>query len=505
MTSFYGYNIHAQGVAKSTYLIEHVIKTKPAWLLVMDGLALAQQLKAASPDTNVIHRNFGVVNGDADVFARVSPQAWLDLHKPEIDAGVWLMTTCEPGWGQDIINWHIALMKLCIPRKIKLVVGNFSVGTPDPNAIALAKPLFQLMADNSDLFVLGLHEYANAVITSGFVGGAPNGKTQGGLSVHVDYTLPGSWPYGGETRILTKWHCGRFQFIVDYCKSVGIKPPRIVLSENGFDDVSDIKWWTDTLPKTAPYANIRGYKTLQNYWKQIFPQWSHDQAYFKQLEYAANNIYDNTVVEGAMVYCYGHKDAQWEQFDIEGRAELLGYMEAYAVAQNNTTPNYTPQPFTVGSKYTLQSVGGERTNVRSAPIIDLTNKIGLIEDKTVVKILSETAIGVDWWARISTDTIQDGYINLRGGSVTFTPLPVTAPLLPVVTPPPVDAPPSDPVPVVPAPTVPFLEVSSDKAKSFASLYSSLADTYAAMATDCRKLANDWQAVADQTTATPKAA
>lgn len=443
MTSFYGYNVHSQGVKNPTVLIEHIIKLKPAWLVVMDGLTLAQQLKAASQDTNVVHRNYAATNGDDDVFKRLTPQQWLDAHKDDIGAGVWLMTTCEPGWGQDVINWHIALMKLCIPLKVKLVVGNFSVGTPDPNAIALAKPLFQLLADNSDLFVLGLHEYANAVITSGFIGGAPNGKMQSGMQVHVDYTLPGSWPLNGEARILTKWHCGRFQFIVDYCKSVGIKPPRIMLSEVGFDDVSDIDWWTASLPHTDPYKNIGGYKTLQVYWKKIFPQWSQDQAYFKQLEYAANNIYENTVVEGGCTFCYGHKDAKWDVDDLEGHTEFLGYMEASAVA-TPTTPNYTPVDFTAGGKYTLQSADGARNNVRKTPVLAVDNQLGLIEDKTVVTLLEKRQVNVDWWYRLTSDTFADGWISGRGGVVTFTPVPVVttpaplpAPPVVVATPPPV--------------------------------------------------------------------
>ena len=343
--AFYGFNVHAQGVKDVQRLLTHVHKTQPAWMLVMDGLELCKQIIDASPKTHVIHRNYGITQGDDNVFAKVTPERWLELRGAESNTGAWLMTTCEPGWGQDVIDWHVKLMQLCLSRKIRLVVGNWSVGTPNPDVIKMAKPMLQLLADHSDLFVLGLHEYANAVITSGFVGGAPNGRTDKGEVVHPDYTLPASWPRKGFAAALTKWHVGRFRFWSDYCASAGIIPPRIVLTEAGFDDVSDIKWWTNTLPRTAPYTDIRGFKTLQNYWHQIMPDWSQDRAYFENLKYAEDNIFAGTPVEGACTYCYGHIDPAWEQDDVEGHEEFLVYLQADALAQSTApTPTPTPSP-----------------------------------------------------------------------------------------------------------------------------------------------------------------
>lgn len=412
--TFYGENIHAQGVKDTTALLAHVRKAQPAWLLVMDGLTLAVQLKAASPTTNVIHRNYGVTNGDDDVFARVSPEQWLDLRAKESDTGVWLHTTCEPGWGQDVIDWHVNLMRRCIPRKTRLVVGNWSVGTPKPGVIAMARPMLELLDEHRDLFVLGLHEYANAVITSGFVGGAPNGKTESGMIVHPDYTLPGRWPLNGEAKPLTKWHMGRSQFWVEYCQSIGMKPPRIVLTETGFDDVSDIKWWTNTLPRTGEYRDIRGFKTLFNYWHNIMPDWSEDLAYFKQLEYAENHIFADSPVEGGCIYCYGHIDPQWQQDDIEGRDELLGYLEADTKTGDNTMLARHIEP---GTLYRINLPGGI-TGVYKTP--DINDRINgkTIPDQAEVRAFSPVYIKPETWLPIEYPTIEGRvWIPMKDGAV----------------------------------------------------------------------------------------
>lgn len=400
MNSFYGFNVHSQGLKNPTALIEHTIKVKPRWGLVMDGLPLLQQLQVASASTHFIHRNYAITNGDDDVFKRLSPKHWLEAHAEDIRAGVWMTTTCEPGWSQDVIDWHIELMRLSIPAASKLVIGNWSVGTPDPGVIGMAKYMLQLCADHPELFVLGLHEYAGAVITSGFVGGAPDGWTQShDKQYHPDYQKEAAWPLDGEAKTLTHWHCGRFQFWTNYCKSVGIKPPRIVLTEVGFDDVSDIGWWTASLPRTEPYKDIAGFKTLQAYWKRVFPQWSHDMAYFKQLEYAEKNIYADTTVEGACIYNYGHKDAKWEPDDIEGRTEFLGYLEASAQAKelNMTTISVPKKDIVFGQSYRVRKSG----DVIRAYLLPKDNDPGVnyktIPSNAIVTVLSKTTTNGRTW------------------------------------------------------------------------------------------------------------
>lgn len=413
--TFYGLNIHAAGVKNQAALLTHLHKTQPSFVLVMDGLDLCKQIQIASPDTKVIHRNYAATNGDDDVFKRFTPQQWLDVHKDDIAANMWLHTTCEPGWSQEVIDWLVALMRLAIPLKVKLIIGGWSVGTPDFSVIPMAKTMLQLLADHSDLFILSLHEYANAVITSGFVGGAPNGKTEDGRVVHPDYVPATNWPLNGQAQVLTHWHMGRYQFWIDYCEAVNIKPPRIVLTEVGFDDVSDIAWWTKTLPHTGGYANIAGFKTLQAFWTQVFPNWSEDRAYYEQLKYAEHNIYQDGIVEGGIIYCYGHIDKKWEPDDVEEHTEFLSYLEADALT-HTMTPNYTPTPFVANAKYTLVIKGAYR-NLREKAGVGTGVLVGQVTAGAEVVALEQQIVGLDYWWRIRLADNTEGWVSLDGGAV----------------------------------------------------------------------------------------
>jgi len=330
------YNVHAQRLLDKNYFMDHIERLQPVALFIMDALGLAREIKSALPDTMVIHRNWGVTQGDDAVFSKVSPQQWLDLRAGEAAGGITLHTSCEPGWGQDVIDWHVKLMQLAAPRGIPLVIGNWAVGTPQPDQWAMAQPMLELLDQHRDLFVLGLHEYAAGVITSGLVGGAPDD------SRHTNYVPVENWPHDAST--LTQFHCGRFHFLTHYCQSIGLKPPRIVLSEHGFDDVSDIKPWLNSLKVRGPYLNIRGWKSLQDQWSDWYGGhgWSAQRAMFEQLAWADRTLYQHSPVEAQCIFCWGHTAAEWEQFDVAEATEFHSLLEAYAQQQ----PAVSPQPAT---------------------------------------------------------------------------------------------------------------------------------------------------------------
>ncbi|MEZ4667971.1 MAG: hypothetical protein R3E39_08655 [Anaerolineae bacterium] len=318
------YNVHAHGVSNHDGFIAHLERLQPKAILIMDHLGLAERIKAALPETTVIHRNWGVTQADDNVFAKVSPQRWIDLRGKETDGKIMLHTSCEPGWGQDVIDWHIKLMDLCIPRGIPLVIGNWAVGTPQPEQWAMARHMLELLDQHRDLFVLGLHEYACGVITSGLVGGAPDDPR------HPNFIPVDNWPQSVHN--ITRFHCGRFNFLVEYCQSIGLKPPRIIMTEHGFDDVSDIKPWASTLRLRGPYLNIRGWKTLVDQWTDWYGGrgWSAERAMFEQLVWADRTIYQPSPVEAQCIFCWGHTDQAWEQFDVSEAHEFQSLLEGYA-------------------------------------------------------------------------------------------------------------------------------------------------------------------------------
>ena len=138
------------------------------------------------------------------------------------------------------------------------MVGNWAVGNPGPDDWPQARRMLELLDQHRDLFILGLHEYGCGVMTSGLYGGYPDhAGVRGGELGGKNLIPPGNWPaslYSPE--YITAFHCGRFRFLMGYCAANNIKAPRIILTEHGVDDVSDIKAWAEKLTKTDPYTRV---------------------------------------------------------------------------------------------------------------------------------------------------------------------------------------------------------------------------------------------------------
>jgi hypothetical protein len=460
------YNIHAQMVKDSTRLKNHLLKIQPAAVLAMDGLGLAQEIKAALPNTLVIHRNYGITNGDDDIHKRVSPEKWLDLRAKESDGGIYLYTTNEPGFSQDCLDWHVHLMELAAARSVRLVIGNFGVGTPGADDWGRAQRMLELLDQHRELFILGLHEYACGIITSGLYGGYPdNAGVQPGTPGGQNLIPKDKWP--ADVSTVTMFHMGRFNFLLTYCKLHGLNPPRIILTEHGMDDVSDIKPWAEKLDKTSPYLNIRGWKSLHNQWNTWFNPvgWSAERAYLEQLAWADRVIYHNSPVEAQLVYCWAHSSEDWEQFDVAEASEFQSLLEAYAAEKvvdvspktatstQNIVATGVPKPENAGAgtKVTVL-IRGQYKNLRSGPGTNYTDD-GDINNGEALTIFYATArpdsTGGKWaWIEGAHDGA--GWMSIDG--VIFTNVP-TKPI-PVVTQPPGAPPNPDLPPDVPKPPAP---------------------------------------------------
>jgi hypothetical protein len=123
------------------------------------------------------------------------------------------------------------------------------------------------------------------------------------------------------------YHCGRFQFLIDYCRDEGMRPPRIVVTEAGFDDLTDVADWRNTLHVTPPYAGIRGWKTLPDQWRAWWPGWSAERAYGQQLDYLWRALYEYSPVEALLLFTWSSAD-KWQQFDVSEANELQTFLEA---------------------------------------------------------------------------------------------------------------------------------------------------------------------------------
>lgn len=330
MVSRLSVNIHGHAVPDRPHLFDFLMRMQPAAVLVLDNLDLARQIKQRIPACTVIFREYEHNRLLHEVYP---PEQWLNAHAHQAEGSIALNVMNEQRFDTPTLKWLCDLMLLAVPRDISLVLGNFAVGNPEPSDWTLAREFLSLLNTYRNLFILGLHEYAGGVITSGLYGGYPdNAGVEPGEAGGLNLVPSSNWPK--DVASVTRWHCGRFKFLLDFCKDTSIKPPRIILTEHGFDDTSDIKPWLDKLPKTEPYQNIRGWRSLRNAWETWYGrEWRPERVYFEQLKWANEMIYANSPVEAQCIFCWGHSSDDWIQFDIAEAGELQRLLIEYAGAQ----------------------------------------------------------------------------------------------------------------------------------------------------------------------------
>ena len=339
------FNIHAQGVKDTPYLKSVLRDIDPAAVLVMDGLGLLLELKSILPNTICIDRRYP----DVDVNS-TSPEAWLDEKAARVgNTGVWSYTTNEPGLGKDVIDWHVRLIKANAKRHFPINIVGVNLGVGQPESWEDAKELLQLADQYRSWFILGLHEYAAVVPTSGFIGGNPEERK---------LALASQWPRGYELEKIKPphsgmYHCGRVFVMNDFCRRNNIKPPRVILTEHGFDHLNDLEAWYQTLHRTSQFGDIRGWKTLVEQWRVFFPQWSEGRTLFETLAYMDSELYKGSNVEAQLIFCWGYIDKQWETFDVATNTVFHSFLKDYVrglLMATPVTPN-VPRPTPAGAAY----------------------------------------------------------------------------------------------------------------------------------------------------------
>lgn len=360
MTRFYGLNVQAAQIADKQRLLTYMRVAQPPWNVVLDGVGLAREMKAASPKSNIAVRA-GFPDGYW-INTVKEPSKCLDYWRKELNgADLWVYVDNEAGIAPE---WHLELIKQNKANPLKLLILNTSVGTPEPEDWRKQKVIDLLRACDiyREWVAIGTHGgYFNVVPTSGFIGGYPDNA---GAEPNLD-SKPGetgrnlipvaNWPPKDEVDRLSKFFAGRDMFMFQTCDWAGIKHPRVVLTEAGQDDVSVIKPWVER----HVGQGIRGFQTVLPYWQRTYPQWKPEETYANMLIYLADSVYSNMpAIEGACIYCYGNNgDPTWQQFNIEGHDEVLTRLEQYA----NTTPEppmplpSRPKPSNANDKHRMKA------------------------------------------------------------------------------------------------------------------------------------------------------
>lgn len=343
MRSRISVNIHGLNVRNKPKLINLLKQLQPTVVLVLDSLALAQEIKRELPTCTVIFRQF---EHGKNIHIEFGAESWLDNHVSHSSGGIVIHVGNEMPFNTEAITWLLLVCKQAVRRGVTVCIGNWAVGNPEPDAWPKAKELLALASEHREHIIVGLHEYAGGVVTSGLHGGYPdNAGVQPGKPGGINLIQPESWPK--DITAITCYHMGRYKFMLDYCKSIGIETPRIIITEAGFDDTSDIKPWLDKLKQTSPYLNITGYKSLINQWSDWFGArgWSTERVYAEQMIHADKYFYNEAAIEGRCIYSYGHSSAKWIPFDTEDADEFWDLIVRYS--QEQSTPPLPPPMLTL--------------------------------------------------------------------------------------------------------------------------------------------------------------
>jgi hypothetical protein len=324
------YNIHAMFMSRQQKdeLTRHMKAVQPSMCVVMDDIGFAVELKKAVPGMEVVHRDFRY---DLDhAHRQMSPATWIGAHQPAAEAGLTLYADNETAWDAASIAWFSEVARLCVARKWKVVLGNFSVGTPGENSWSIGKDLLTYIGQNRQYLRLGLHEYMAALWTYEF-GRETDRAKWGAVNVPTD-----AKPY----------ICGRYRWLLDYCRDNNIPAPLIAITEWGMDTIHAVIEWQRTLPGFHARMGVLRCET-------VYRQWGGDpwRYAYESLKYLWEKVYkpDSANILGVALFCYGGAGDWGAHFDFS-KTSVPSLIEQEGGFKKGSTPVAIIQGSTVEQK-----------------------------------------------------------------------------------------------------------------------------------------------------------
>lgn len=395
---FAGLNLHMNYTAAPVWgaLLERFEDRPPLALLLLDsfGDMAGRAIEAENrlPNTEIIYRRF--IENPSDKTGDnhqdfISPQQIVNLNAPFKGRRTRVAVNNEPRFGGSV-QWHTDVMRAFHANGLRGSIGGYSVGTPEPDKIPLARPMLEYMARYPDEFNLDLHAYGRGLLSHEFNKGERN---------------PEKWTVqnGG-------WLLGRFHDWIDYCEGAGIPMPYFVIGEYGFDVIREI---TD-------YGDVGGLPTNVDLWRG----WG----YPDPAEYAASQLRNAHRVFfahirkflGACVFQYSTDPNNWPKHNI--------YHVPYLLDKLNWGFERTLPMAYVGYRtglYTLEKAGNVRIRTNPSGAAPIVRTVSLGGEVRVTSADVTESGGYGWQA------VEGGYMALHGTGVNWT-------LEPVIEVPPVD-------------------------------------------------------------------
>lgn len=382
--------------AELEYVKASVMQARPSMVLVMDNLDFAISLKPYVK--HVVYRDWGW--GDQNnVWDKYSPDEFVAIHMPAIQAGLWLYVDNEPGFNDTIIEWLYQTAVRILAVGGKAVVGNWAVGNPGENEWYKAHKLLQLCHNFPKRLAIGLHEYIETDWLHPF-----------GMHLH-----PRDWDSVNIPTDVLPYTIGRYRWLIKYCKSVGLHV-KIAFTEYGFDEVASVHDWQKTVPGYRYAMGINN--CLVAFW--IWGQGMNPVEYaYLSLKYAWEKLYyyySNWFL-GAVVFTVS--GSSWEDFDLLN-TNIIEYLKQnpFRVKDQENMEYVIVQPGSVRKsvEFTFYNVDGSpneagTVNIRRLPSTS-AEKLGTIVHKQVMALYVDSeAIGSGYtWRRVQMADGGDAWV-----------------------------------------------------------------------------------------------
>ena len=403
-------NVQASYAADFGKLLSFLKSLDPVAVVVcidnMSAINRVKEIQQALPAAKIIGRYVFEQDGGM----HLQPQAAGDMRKyivSPLDAinawqelgreGRMLYLLNEPqanGASQENIkrlsDWMLEAIKIASERGISLVLGNFGVGHPallgNGEYDARFDDVLTALSKNRDTVALGMHVYQPADTFT------------------------------------------RLDGMVKRCKMLGIKPPRVHITEAGFDAGS-----ADDM--------LNGYKS-RGFSGAQFAGFLIDKLKNVYSPYIADDV-----LQSIAVFCWGN-EASWKNFNVENDIDWQSTVldaatkGTLSMATKPLPPMYTVDPVTVGMKYKVNTPL-DYIRLHTAPLVEAT-EVTKIYSGAIVTVVGETlAAQGQYWREVMTADGKRGFFSMQDGhvgmiyapDVVITPAPEPAPPVIVTTPP----------------------------------------------------------------------
>ena len=363
----FGFNANATLIGNRDYFIDTVTKIKPAWMLIMSDVGLAEQLhNALGGQSNVIDRHWSPYEG----------RQWRELNAYEYAHSkmdgrkhIWKYILNEPSVynDQEAIdrnNWLAAVASWLADEGYKCVVGNFGQDIQlDHINKGYYDTLLKVASERSDLVKIGYHEYTGVLLPIGSQSWTPEDY------LHPERVQPEEWlelnpsdplyqlPDYTKELLPYYFHLFRFSWLQHRSIQVHNKEIRFVHTEFGHDRMTDderrpsgnIYQQLEQKHGTPhPFWMIRGAYTLGNVWRDYYPNWTPLMRLAKQWEWYDRNCAG--WVEGFMPFMWSFGD-EWDNlygFNYGADTDLHQYLIEWSTRQSEgEQPDPDPDPIII--------------------------------------------------------------------------------------------------------------------------------------------------------------